>query len=290
MATNKLHAPIKITITERGRAIQKELMKELRFDDSFRISPSGGRHKSGSPSHIGPAGTNSNRESNYDISRREITRRSVPLDQNTSRIYNNKSFRSHSRESEIIKLPKIHFRPNLEQNPFIRSKVTKLNREIERLELQTEKSFKEHTETVSHLLPSDSRNILPSMHDQSLVIQMPDRPSLQDKFMVRHYVKMLHAESEVEKIVKRHEKNMLMMKRIEEEVQKRYRKMKAFQDEEDHKKPELLDDIREEHADAIAALQKQTFYGQRKQERIKLKTVAKYRDVWNKFQDLGKKK
>lgn len=284
----KKEPPSRITITERGRAFQKEIAKELKLEKSFRSSHSGGRaNNSVSPVHLGTQ--NSSRELNQATRRYDPISTSLPDGPIPSLLYNSKTGRS-SRDGDHIKLPKIDFKPELQRNDYVKKKLDKLNNDISKLETRSESKTKLHTKSLPYFVPSEYSYASSNNYDQSLNNQLSVRHDLGDKFMVKHYVKMLHAESEIETLLKRHEKNLAIRKRIQDDVEKKYRKMKYFEDEENHKPPTFLDQIKGKHPEAIEALQRKTNYFNRRKLRIKEEERDRYHRIWNNFQDLSKKK
>jgi len=75
-------------------------------------------------------------------------------------------------------------------------------------------------------------------------------------FMVKQYVKILRNWDTIEATWEK----LALRKRIQDEVEKRYRKLKFFEDEENHKPPTFLDQIKGKNPEAIEALQRKTNY------------------------------
>lgn len=274
----------RITVTERGRALQREMMKELKLDTSFQSNRSGGRISSFSPPQTLP----SHRTAHGLASRRDFMHLSVPTGLDSSRI--NRSFRSKSKDTEFVKLPRIEFRPDMNQNPFVQKKLEKMNRNIEKLETRNDKLQKSSADNLPYLLNTENSLAYTNIYDQSYSNQNSTRNDLNDKLVVRNYVKMLHRETEVETLMKRHQKNLDTMEKIQEEVHKKYRKLKRFEEEENHKPPALLDDIRHRYPEAVDALHRETNFFNRKVGRVREKAKDKYQPFWNHFQDLSRKK
>jgi len=276
----------RITVTERGRALQKEMMRDLKLETSFQSNRSGGKGNSFSP----PQTLQSHRTNNGLISRRDFVYLSVPttgLD--SSRI--NRSFRSKSKDADFVKLPRIEFRSDLDQNPFVKKKLEKMNRNIEKLETRNETKYqKTAADNLPYLMNTDNSYAYTNIYDHSISNQTSTRNDLNDKLVVRNYVKMLHRETEVETLLKRHQKNLDTMEKIQEEVHKKYRKLKRFEEEENHKPPALLDDIRHKYPEAVDALHRETNFFNRKVGRVREKAKEKYQPFWSNFQDLSRKK
>lgn len=279
-------APARITVTEHGRAIQREMVRAFLMNNSFQSNDSRAKDSSSSPQNFGEMGS-LQRHTNPVVDRKNnILLSGEGLNLNSSRIQS--SFRSKSRD-ENIKLPRIEFSQELDNNPFIKQKLDKMNEYISKFESRKDKS-QNFADNLTYLASSENSYIQNNIHDQSITHQITVRNDMYDRVMVKNYAKWLHAESEAEMLLKRHESNIKKMQKIQTEVQKRCINQKKFKDEENHKPPALLDDIRENNPSAIEALQRETQAFKRKFRRIREKVKSKYEPTWNQFQDLSKKK
>ena len=276
---------IRITVTERGRQLQKVLLHELKFEESFRVGS--GHVHSLSPNLIEP--THSNTRSNR-VSYLNDSSLHLPGYNSTSisHVYD-KSYRSRSKDSEYVKLPRIDFKPELEQNAFVRRKIEKLNRDLSRLETRSDKTSK----MDSHPLLQSSENSYNQsfdQHGQSFNNVITRRPELNDKFVVRNYVKMLHMESGIESLLKRHERNRTMIDKTQQQVEKKYNNLKKFEVDEKSKPPTHLSQIKNHNPDALEALYRQSNYAHRKFGRLNNRAKKVYQPYWSHFQDLSRKK
>ena len=285
MQITKPETKPRITVTERGRQLQRELMKELKTDSQMYLSPRIGQSHSPRLSEppynsvLSNRGPLANDRSHF----------SPPHESSyMSRGYDG-SFRSRTKEDEYVRLPRIDFKPELEQNPFLKKKMAKINNDITKLEMKPDKASR--TESTP-LLVNMETSYIPSMggYDQSINTANTRRTELDDKHTIRSYVKMLHRESEIETLLKRHQKNLNTIARTQQRVEKKYNNLKKSEEDEKSKPPAFLEQIQQHNPSAIEALHRTTNYDTRRFGRVNGRVKKVYESYWNHFQDLSRKK
>lgn len=287
---SKKSQPSRITVTEIGRKKQREMLQDLTLDTPTLVLPPRKRASNlPSPFYIGDP--TSNRGSNQGTNSRDILHLSLD-GPNSSLHINNSSFQSRRKDTEHLKLPKLDLKPELEQNSFLKRKFDKLNQLISKIESRHERAHRMSFDSSSYtpyVNGLDSSHLLSNMHDQSIHNRSGGDIDMNDKFMVKQVVKLLHTESEAEVLMMRHKKNLELMEKIRGNIAKKNEKRKSF-GEEGHKPPNLVDCIKKTDPEAIEALQRNTNYMYRRKIRIKERLRDKYQGFWNQFQDIKQKK
>lgn len=284
MSNRNSVSPARITITTKGRTLQKEMLKELKTEETSRTHSS--RNHVLSPFYLVNPNTHQNRE---------ITAGNTSLLEGNSSARNDvsRSYMSRSKESERIKLPRVSFRPELERVPYIRRKLEKLNADISRLGSRADRSF--NLDTSGYVNPTDNSYLNSHFLDQSANRQLSAERrgrsfDLNGKLTAKSYLKILHVEHDSERLIHRHERNLRIINRIQEDVSRKCQQDKHAEWERTRKRPELLDGLRETHPEAVDALFRETKVFQRRKHRIREKALDKYQKAWNQFRDLSKQK
>jgi len=277
----------RITVTERGRKLQKEIMQELLDKSNHSLK------KKGSPSN------NNSLDTSKIRSPRSASDKRAPKNNDTNSNFHLTIHQSIVKELSYLesednyRTSKIKL-PELTDHKYLQAKVEKMVKDLNKSLKPTSKIDSSSLPLLSTIQQQSSqlssKNI--GIIDQSSNLQTsylgnstrfnPDA----DKFMVSQHYKLLHIESTIAKMIERHNESQKKILETATKVLTNFEKKKKKIIDDNHKPPVFLESIQEENADAIDVLMRKTNSHFRKRKRLAQYWRDKYETAWDRYDDM----
>ena len=288
----------RIIITERGRKLQNEMLKE-QFSLNFLPTPksyleSSNRLDQSHSRSLSKIRTLSGNRGEQSKSSQSNHKFSIINNEDDINISN-----PHRHSISICPRRKDNVLDHSLDNPYIKKRINQLIRHFQK-ELPDKRinlkalingtgGMNSHDTSVLNVLsmsPPPLNNLLSSYEYDQI---NPKIGSKNDQYMVQHHSRLLHIESSIEKMLGRYKFNKSKMEDFESKVQLVYEKKKKDVNNNNNKAPLLINDIKEQNAEAIEILARKTNAPLRHKKYIVEKIKKDYQPFWDNVESRASK-
>ena len=284
----------KIVITEKGKKIQRELLKEQFSLDLLHPNPyletntldhSQNRSLSKIITLSRHEGDLSKSVANHKLS-------TILNEGNTINVANQYGY-----SSSFSQKKKDPSHESLDNNPYVKKRIKELARDM--LKELSEKNLKYKSIDVpslnsgqrqdtsflhfSSISPSSTitGNLQNSYEYDEIINQTND--TVKNQFMVKNHFQLLHIESSIEKMLDRYKFNKRKLEDVEKKVLLKHENKKRNITEKNHKPPEFLEEIKQNNPEAIEILARKTNAPLRFKKRLGQIIKKEYQPYWDYF-------